>query len=63
MLNINTLENREELAEEMVEGWDLEDTLLYARRKLLDDFNAMSDEEFEVEYKAFYITEDEGYSF
>jgi hypothetical protein len=50
----NTEENREILAEEIVDSWDMDDLRQYAIDRLDEYMRHQNDEEFELEWKTFY---------
>ena len=49
--------NKERLAQEVVDGWDLNDLVYFATWKLVDDYEALSNEEFTEEWINFHGTE------
>ena len=55
--NICTRPNKEQLAQDVVDGWDLDDVVYYATWKLVDDYENMPDDDFIEEYVNFHGTE------
>ena len=54
----NTMDNRMKLAREQVDSWDLKDLIYYATSKMEDYYKDFSDEDFNEEWKDFYVLED-----
>ena len=54
---ICTRPNKEQLAQDVVDGWDLNDLVYFATWKLVDDYENMSDDEFIEEWVNFHGTE------
>ena len=54
----NTMDNRMKLAREQVDSWDLKDLIYYATTKHEEYLNLLTDEEFDKEWKDFYVLED-----
>ena len=54
----NTMDNRMKLAREQVDSWDLKDLIYYATTKHGEYLNLLTDEEFDKEWKDFYVLED-----
>jgi hypothetical protein len=49
----------EKLANDIVEGWDMDCLIGFAVDTLVDDFKTQPEEEFEEEWNNFYNPEDE----
>ena len=54
----NTMDNRMKLAREQVDSWDLKDLIYYATSNMEDYYIDFSDEDFNEEWKDFYVLED-----
>ena len=45
---------REELAREIIEGWDMDDLMFFAFAKLEEHLKELTEEEFLLEYKIYH---------
>ena len=54
-MKTNNSDNRGKLARDMVDGWDMNDLIYYANSKMEDYLTEFNDEEFDKEWRDFYV--------